>query len=162
MPAREGPNMIESPLPIVLLAFAVLIAGCGARTELAVCDGDGGSACAPPVDGGEPEDAGPPDSGLPDASPPDGGATNCTVFETSIECMQSTVVFVGTTGSTGGHFTYVDSGHCLGSITDINCNTSSSLGTICSAAQMGSLTVTHDPCDGSPPCSVTFPVTCPP
>jgi hypothetical protein len=68
------------------------------------------------------------------------------------------VVYVGTTGSPGGNFTYVD-GTCV-NITDVNCNTTSSVGTTC-LIDGTTMTVTHTPCDNSPPCSTTFQVNCP-
>jgi hypothetical protein len=88
-----------------------------------------------------------------------GGGPSCTVFPTSIQCMPGwIVVFVGTTGSNGGHFTYVD-GPCL-NITDVNCNPTSSVGTSC-PVENTMMTVTHAPCDNSPPCSTVIEVTCP-
>jgi hypothetical protein len=91
----------------------------------------------------------------------DAGSTTCAVFETSIECMSGwTVIYVGTTGSTGGHFTYVSENNCV-NITDVNCNPTSSVGTTCDPTALGTMTVTHNPCDDSPPCTVTFPVVCP-
>jgi len=89
-----------------------------------------------------------------------GGGDVCTVFETTVTCMPGwTVVYVATTGSLGGKFTYTSSNACV-SITDVNCNPDSSVGTTCDLTGT-TMTVVHMPCDSSPPCTVTFPVICP-
>jgi hypothetical protein len=82
----------------------------------------------------------------------------CSVFPTGIACAPGlNQVTVGTTGSSGGKFNYriKQSGE---EITDYNCNTTSSMGTI---FPIDTLTVTHFPCDGSLPCSVAYDVNCP-
>jgi hypothetical protein len=91
----------------------------------------------------------------------DGGTTGCTVFETNHMCMpNSTAIYVGTTGSPGGHFTFISGNNCV-NITDINCNTTSSVSTSCQEAALGTMTVIHHPCNNAPPCQTTFPVVCP-
>lgn len=98
------------------------------------------------------------DASKPDALKPDAAPSSCTVFSTSIKCSKGwNLVFVGTTGSNGGRFTYQSKSGCV-SITDVNCNKTSSVGSGCA---INTITVTHKPCDNKPPCSVTFDVNCP-
>jgi hypothetical protein len=117
---------------------------------------DGGSGAHSGGMGGSSGGAG----GAPNGAGGSGGALpECTVFQTSIQCMPGwIVVFVGTSGSNGGHFTYID-GNCV-NITDVNCNPTSSVGTSC-PIDGTMMTVIHSPCDNSPPCQTTFDVICP-
>ncbi len=84
-------------------------------------------------------------------------STACTVLLTRVDCSTGLVFEVGTTGSSGGNFTFVHP--CIPSITDVNCNTTSGLSS--SGCPPGRYEVTHTPCDGSPACSATIDVVCP-